>query len=911
MRKSLYLVDVSSIFFRAFYAIPPLTNREGFPTNALYGFLTMSTKLLRENKPDYLAYCFDREDGSFRKELDPRYKANRSEVPDALGPQIPYVRTLSELLGVACFDIKGFEADDIIGALAIRGKQEGLQVTIVSGDKDFSQLVCDEITLYDTMKEIRYTPQEVLKKWHVLPERFVDYLALVGDSSDNVAGVRGIGPKSAEKLLQDFSSLEEIYSNLDKVAGAVRKKLEEGREEAFLSRKLVSIQTQMPLEVNLESLVPQPPRSEKLRELLEKFEFRSIERLIPDRRPAAHSESMVSSSPPVNSGPSSEAVASSVGLASSAPLSTSLSLASSALLASPLKDANRDELLLALSQDENRLGVLLLDKRVYDKQLNGKQTSDKQVYVYLKGECYRWALGPQDLGQALSGREVKFWGFDIKYFWRHLCESSDRKVWCEVDHSSWKIEFDLMLMAYVVLNENVSDESKIIHRLLPASRSGVSSTLTSLSAPSSPLGTFSNYLLLHEKLKIEIEKANLTHLLVEYELPLIPILFRMEESGTRLDLNVLRTQSLETETEIRRIEKEIFGLAGDQEFNIGSPKQLATILFDKLNLPRTKKTKTGWSTDSDVLEKLRKAHPICEKIIEYRELTKLKSTYIDALPLLVDNADRVHTHFNQALTATGRLSSSDPNLQNIPIRTERGASIRTAFVAREGCVLCSADYSQIELRILAHITEDPGLLRAFQLDQDIHSATASEVFGVPLEAVNADQRRAAKAVNFGIAYGQAAFGLSESLGISRKDAGDIITRYFDRFRRVKEYMDDVVIRARTQGYVETLNGRRRFIPELDSKLGSVRKSGERIAINSPIQGTASDIVKRAMILADAGLSSAHLILQVHDELVFEIPKGDAPDLAPKIMQVMESAANLKVPLKVSLGFGHNWQAAHS
>lgn len=872
--KKLYLVDVSGMFFRAFYAIRPLSNPAGMPVNALYGFLSMTVKLLREIRPDYMAFCFDRAEPSFRKEIDPNYKAHRKEMPADLVPQVPYVRKLTEALGIPCFDQLGFEADDIIGTLTRFGREHGLEVVIVSSDKDFGQLVKPFVTMYDTMKDVRYDEAGVVEKWGVEPRKVIDYLAILGDASDNVPGVKGIGEKGAQKLLQEFDSLEEIYENLDRVSGAsLKNKLVAGKDDAFLSKKLVTIVCDMPLEVRLEDLRLKPIVRDELRALLGELDFKNFSRTLLGAETAApESQAAVSAAtnpfvrPATTPSPSLETSGSS----------------SHGLHIGPIH--------------EERFDLGELERWLRPGEVTWALQTERGSYLAQKHDTSRehgWTVaeiaaeGPA-LGQLLSTKRLLLRGFDLKDFCRrhHLANPI--------------VDWDQMLAAYVI-------RAGHIESVTPLFTLYNGEPLPELPSPAQLLTA---HLRLETQLRRKIASLSAEKVLFEIEQPLVPILLSMETAGVLIDTEALKAQSELLVRDIQALEKAIHAEAG-VVFNIGSPKQLGQILFEKLKMPTGKRTKTGFSTDNEVLEKLSAEFPITEKVLEWRELSKLRSTYVDALPQLVSRVDgRVHTTFNQALTSTGRLSSTNPNLQNIPIRTERGNLIRKAFIAAPGHELVSADYSQIELRILAHITGDKGLVSAFERGLDIHAATASEVFDVPLAEVTAEMRRKAKAVNFGLAYGQGAFGLADSLRISRSEATEIINRYFARFSGVKAYMTDTVEEAKKKGFVETVFGRRRYLDELFSKSPAVRKFGERAAINAPIQGTASDLVKMAMI--KVGLPRhARPILQVHDELVLEVENAHVESVAKQVAADMEGVAQLRVPLNVNTGHGQNWDEAHS
>lgn len=854
--KKLYLVDVSSMYFRAYYAVRPLTNKSGLPTNALYGFVSMAVKLLKDVSPDYMAFCFDRKEPTFRKELYPEYKANRSEMPEDLVPQVPYIRKITDALGVPAFEQVGFEADDIIGSIAKWGRRNGLEVVIVSGDKDFAQLVEPYVTIYDTMKDVHYDVAGVIEKWGIEPSQVVDYLALTGDSSDNIPGVDGIGPKGAQKLLQEFKSLDALYENIQNVPNVkLREKLLRDKDNAFLSRKLAQIRLDMDLNLSLESLRLRPLPHEELRVLLEELDFKSFEKRL------------LNSAAPASSDRPAQAPASSLAVAAPSRKSEE-PLEGSAAEALPLEPA---DVAKSLSVQTETWGI----------------STERGIFISQKDKLFRLEGPPEKFGESFDRLQPRWKGFDLKDLWHSLGVIHPTAVW------------DSAIAAYVTDGKDVADFAEVLQQKTGRGLPDLASGSQWLSC----------YQLLESALKEELIEKSGQSVYADLDLPLAPILYGMERRGVCLDTKLLADQSKQLETEVRQLEAQIFEMTG-QKFSLNSPKQLSEVLFEKLKMPAGRKTKTGLSTDSDVLLKLSKDYPVCLLIIEYRELTKLKSTYLDSLPALVDQVDhRIHTRFNQTVTTTGRLSSTHPNLQNIPIRTPKGQQIRKAFVVDPGHVLISADYSQIELRILAHISGDPGLVAAFENDLDIHAATAAEVFEIPLSAVTPNERRVAKAVNFGIAYGMSPFGLSENLAIPVEEAAEIIKKYFSRFRKVRDYMNDTIESAKSQGFVETLYGRRRYMTELQSKNANIRKFGERAAINAPMQGTAADIVKKAMIEVDKVLPD-RMTLQVHDELVFEVPQGEALEICQMVKQKMESVIQLKVPLKVNIAQGLNWDEAH-
>lgn len=878
--KKLYLVDVSSMFFRAFYAIPPLRTKAGLPTNALYGFLSMTIKLLRENRPDYMVFCFDRKEPSFRSELYQEYKANRTEMPEDLSPQIPYIRELSEKLGVLCIDKLQFEADDLIGTLAKFGANNNLSVSIVSGDKDFAQLVNEQIVLYDTMKDIRYDHDGVIAKWGVAPDQMIDYLAIVGDTSDNIPGVKGVGPKGAQKLLAEFKTLENIYKNLDKIKSeSVRTKFIECKEAAFLAKKLVTIVTDMDLNLSVDDMKLKPIDKENLKKMLELFEFHSLSRKLFDE----NIDGATNFIKKVNKAQAGQSSNSNKNIkAGEKPLVATGKLNIESLQAELTEQASQ-------VRETSHWSLEELKKNIAPYESVWAVQTERGFCLGYKGKPIQVDASLIEIGKVLSSKKLKWNGFDLKAIWHSL----------KIENATTP-EWDSQLAAYVIKAGDISSFSETYSKYT--------------NKKIADLATVEDFLYyqieLADLLKERLKEVGGYSVLEKLDLPVVPILYSMESRGIKINAEELKAQSLTLNVDIVALEKQIHSLAGES-FNISSPKQLGAILFEKLKIPSVKKTKTGFSTGSEVLSKLAPEFSICELVMNYRELTKLKSTYVDAIPQLIDSTDgRIHTRFHQTVTLTGRLSSTNPNLQNIPVRTERGRMIRKAFVAPEGSVLLSVDYSQIELRILAEITGDPGLTKAFLDDVDIHSATAAEVFGIPLKQVNADQRRMAKAVNFGIAYGQGVFGLAETLDIPQNEAKTIIENYFQKFPKVKEYMFDIVNSAKEHGYVETKLGRKRYMDEFKSSNAMIRKFGERAAINSPIQGTASDLMKQAMIEVYQNCS-AKMLLQVHDELLFECFEDQVESDAEEISKVMTSVANFKIPLKVNVAWGKNWEDAHA
>lgn len=913
--KKLFLIDISSLFFRAFFAVRPLTSPAGLPTNAIYGVLSMLMKLLKDEKPEYMAICYDRKDPSFRKDLYSEYKANRSEMPEDLAPQIPYIKKMAELLGIPTFEVPQFEADDLIGSLVKEGRRLGMEVYIVSGDKDFAQLLVPHVYLYDTMKDQKIDVAGAIEKWGVPPEQFIDYLALVGDTSDNIPGVAGIGPKGAQKLLTEYKNLEGIFENLENIKGANQEKLRKGKEDAFLSRKLSAIVTDC-LKVNdVHALERRSFSKTELSSFLTELNFKGFERNIWDLDIAKSSmkesdiiapEKIGSQEIKLNTDNKETSISGS-SIKSEDPESEGNKTTSSEKL------NNENASLQTLNQKKFTIKDLswveLIDQTSNMTSLwmgqshQGIYFSDEEIIYNVQGDFSELSYDQKDIFW-----EKTWLGHDLKSLWHLLYKfnetpldtaSAETEVSLEKKLNQKKIpqpkaDWDSLLAAYAIKPGESPEFLRIGERYLGQS-------LPELLGHQEHLNIS---IALKEKLQMEMKAFNVESVYSDLDLPLATVLFQMECEGILLDKQILLEQSNNLAKDLQNLEAQIHHIAGEK-FNIGSPKQLAVILFDKLGLPPSKKTKTGYSTDTDVLEKLAPDHEIARLMIRYREYAKLKSTYVDSLPLLVKEDGRIHSTFNQALTTTGRLSSVDPNLQNIPIRTERGALVREAFIASPGCSLISVDYSQIELRILAHICGDENLKIAFQNDLDIHAATAAEVFAVKVEDVTADQRRIAKAVNFGIAYGQGAFGLAETLHIPRSEASEIIKKYFTRFSKVQNYIEETILRAREKGYVETLFGRRRYIEELKSKNGAIQKFGERAAINAPIQGTASDLVRKAMIELKGQIKS-RLLLQVHDELIFEVENDLAETECAKIKNIMENVTQLSVPLKANSEIGKSW-----
>ena len=861
-KESVYLIDISSLFFRSYYAISArMTNEKGLPTNALYGVLKMIEQLSRKRNPDYMISCFDTKAVSFRNKLYTEYKANRTEMPEELAVQAPYLKTMMSKLLIPCWELEGFEADDLIASLTPFTKTKNWDTYIVSGDKDFAQIVSPNVFLYDTMKDIIYDSKGVEEKWGLPPSQMQDFLALTGDASDNIPGVRGIGPKGAVQLLKSYKNLEGIYNNTDQLKPNLKEKLLNNREQAFLSKKLVELKKDIKWDKSLfqnkyQKIADFSQKDKQaLKNFLEELNFKSfLKKLFPIKTesPKPFQESW---------------------------LDTSHQNSKKEKTTAPPYPLLKGH---SVSIEEFKKS---LDP--YASIYIGRW--DTQFYLAYKK---KWVLLNEEalksLSEFLDYKWVRYKGHDLKSFWKILKVKNPIAEW------------DSMLAGHLLSSSPSPSLKKLFQDYL--------------NIPESHFLNLPQTLYQEQKLEAQIlkqlERESMLILYQEIELALIAVLYEMEKKGICIDLKEIERQSQALESDLKELEFQIHKLAG-LEFNLSSPKQLAEILFEKLNLPKGRKTKTGYSTDSHELIKIKNLHPILPLLLEHRELFKLKSSYTDSLISLRDKeTNRIHTEFKQAGTATGRLASANPNLQNIPIRTERGQLIRKAFIAEQSKQLISADYSQLELRILAHITGDKNLQKAFQEDLDIHAMTASEIFNIPLKEVSPDLRRKSKAVNFGIAYGQGAYGLAETLSISRASAKQIIENYFKKFKKIKDYIETVKEELKKRNYVKTLYGRKRFFNTEELKHPRLRSNLERAAINAPLQGTASDLVKKAMIEVNESLSIP-LLSQVHDELLFEGPEETIQRESKEIISIMEKNDILKVPLKVNLAIGKNWFSAHS
>ncbi|MGJ7118692.1 DNA polymerase I [Morganella morganii] len=923
----LILVDGSSYLYRAYHAFPPLTNSAGQPTGAMYGVLNMLRSLVMQYEPSHVAVVFDAKGKTFRDELFEAYKSHRPPMPDDLREQIAPLHDMVIAMGMPLLSVSGVEADDVIGTLAKQAAAEGRAVLISTGDKDMAQLVTPDITLINTMNNTILGPEEVETKYGVPPSLIIDYLALMGDSSDNIPGVPGVGEKTAQALLQGLGSLDDIYADLDKIAGlsfrgakTLAPKMETNKEMAYLSYTLATIKTDVELDRTWDTLVLSEPDLDKLHALFTQYEFK---RWISDLENGGWLAKKSTRSAPSKAAVSAVAAQSPAAPVAAPEISnenyeTILDEAALNRWADILREAGE----FAFDTETDSLDNL-------SARLVGMSFAAKAGHAAYVPIGHDYLDAPDQLlteqvlrvmKPILEDEKIRKIGQNLKF---------DRGIMENYDVELRGIAFDTMLESYV-LNSVAGrhDMDSLADRHLNYKTTTFEEIAgkgkKQLTFNQIPLEEAANYaaedaditLLLHQALypQLEAEKS-LLHVYQDIEMPLVPVLSRMERTGVLIDANVLAAQSVQLTARLDELEKQAFTIAGE-EFNLSSPKQLQAILFEKLNLPVVKKTPGGApSTNEEVLEELADNHELPRVILEHRSLSKLKTTYTDKLPLMVDpKTRRVHTSYHQAVTATGRLSSRDPNLQNIPVRTDEGRRIRQAFIARDGYCIMAADYSQIELRIMAHLSQDKGLLKAFAEGKDIHRATAAEVFGVPLEEVTSDQRRSAKAINFGLIYGMSAFGLARQLGIPRGEAQRYMDLYFERYPGVLEYMARTREHAAEKGYVETLEGRRLWLPEINSRNGMRRKAAEREAINAPMQGTAADIIKKAMIAVDDWLQKenidALMIMQVHDELVLEVRKEQQAEMAEKIRGLMEAAMKLDVPLKVEAGVGANWDEAH-
>jgi len=888
-KETLYLLDGSSYIYRAYFAIRHLSSPTGFPTNALYGFTQMLLKVMKDHAPAHVAVIFDAGKVTFRHELFPSYKANRAAMPDDLRPQLEPIKQMVRAFNIPALELSGFEADDIIGTIAKKCEEQGMKCVVVTGDKDLMQIVTENVTLLDTMKEKTYGIPDVIEKFGVEPKRVVDILALWGDTSDNIPGVPGIGEVTAKKLLQEFGCLDELLARAGEVKGKNGERLAEFADQARLCRQLATIDCAVPIEYRLEDFAVSPPDNRRLSVLFREYGFTTLMK----------------------------------DLTSSPTLSCDHYRV-------VLEEAELRELVEQLAQapsfavDLETTSLNPMDARIVGVALSLK--AHEAWYVPI-GHRYLGApeqlpeslvlelLGPllTDPGKAKIGQNLKY---DYQVLRRNGIKMEG--VWC-----------DTMLAAYLLNPARPSQGLDALsveyldHRMISygevtgkgKAQLNFSEVDLDRAGPYSCEDADAAYLL-HALLLPKVKAQGMEELLFDLEVPLVEILAEMELTGVKLDVNLMRELSTRFGQQLVELEARIHELSGGP-FNINSPKQLGEILFERLGLAVGKKTKgkTGWSTNVEELERLAEEHEVAKLLLLYRSISKLKSTYTDALPRMIDPVTgRLHTSYNQAVTNTGRLSSSDPNLQNIPVRGEEGRGIRRAFIAEEGSLIMSADYSQIELRVLAHLSKDAVLLDAFAKGEDIHLRTAAEVFDIFPAFVTPDMRRQAKVINFGIIYGQGAFSLAKELGVTPKQAKAFIENYFERHAGARSFLDACIREAEVAGFVTTIMGRRLSIPDIASSNGNVRAFAQRNATNYPIQGSAADIIKAAMVKVTRRMRAegvkSRLIMQVHDELVFEVPAGERELMEKVVREEMEGALPMAVPLRVDLNFGLNWSEAH-
>jgi DNA polymerase I len=911
--NTLYLVDGSSYIYRAYYAIRHLSSPTGYPTNAIYGFTQMLLKLLKDHQPRHVAVVFDVGRITFRTELYPDYKANRAELPDDLRMQMGPIRDVVRAFNIPALELAGFEADDIIGCLAARFSANGGKVVVVTGDKDLMQIVTDRITLLDTMKDKQSGIKDVIERFGVGPELVTDILGLAGDTSDNIPGVPGIGEKTAAKLIKEFGSLDQLLERAGEVKGKNGEKLREFRDQALLSRRLATIECNVPIEVSLDDLLSREPDREALNSLFRQYGFTTLIKELTGRSTLASDDYNT-----VADMETFEGLVQALEQAGEFAIdleTTSLDPRDAEIVGLSFSFKDHQAWYIPVghvcsntspSPPPPREGTLFASRSDEENALQPNQLLRTQVLERLRPLLENPAL-------RKIGQNIKF----------------DMQVLAENGINLNGVWFDTMLASYVL------NPSRQGHGLDALAMEHLNHKMISYSdvTGSGKMQKNFSHVEIEEASRYACEDADATWLLRQkfapllaenevetlfhqIEMPLVPILADMESHGVLLDTHLLAGLSTDFSSRMAALEERIFELAGTS-FNLNSPKQMGEVLFERMELKTGKKTKgkTGWSTDNEVLTTLAEEHEIARLILDYRGVSKLKSTYSDALPRLVHpRTGRVHTSYNQTVTSTGRLSSSDPNLQNIPIRSDEGRMIRHAFIAPPGHVILSADYSQIELRVLAHLSGDPVFCHAFENDEDIHTRTASEVFGLFPEMVTSEMRRQAKTINFGIIYGQGAFSLAKQLGIARKTAEEFIAAYKERHRQAVGFLEDCIRQAEEKSFVTTILGRRLPIPDITSSNGNIRAFAQRNAINYPIQGSAADIIKSAMIRVDSriraeGLQS-RLIMQVHDELVFEVLHEELLRMERLVEEEMSKAADVRVPLKVDISHGANWSEAH-
>ena len=890
-KDPIILVDGSSYLYRAYHALPPLTNSKNQPTGAIKGVISMIKKILIDHPESPLAVVFDAKGKTFRHEMYSEYKANRPPMPEDLVQQIEPIHKIISLMGIKLIMIPGVEADDVIGTLAEQAREKKLNTVISTGDKDMTQLVCENVSVVNTMSGELLNENGVLKKFGVGPALITDYLALIGDKSDNVPGVDKVGPKTAVKWLNEYSDIEGIKKNAESIGGKVGENLRSSIEMLDLAHELVKIKTDVPLDVGIEDLIITEPDTKQLTEIYKELEFNAWLQEVPEKKATAKK---------VNS--------------------SYMCISSEDQLKKIVKEASKAK---TIAIDTETTGLDYMDTDLVGISLSYK--AGEAYYIPIKHLDDTVNQLHQDLvldilRPILETSKNKIIGQNIKF---------DRNVLAKYGINISSIKNDTMMMSYVLdasaTRHNLDALSSYYLNYKTSTFEDVAGKgVKQVTFDQVPINEATHYaaedaditLRLYEELNPKLEtEDSLKKLNEEIEIPLIEVLSEMEQNGAILNSKILKSQSKDLENRIKKLEKKAYDIAGE-EFNLGTTKQLREIFFEKLNYRVIKKTPGGQpSTDEKVLAELAEEYELPKVLLEHRTLSKLKSTYTDKLPGQISTSTgKVHTSFHQAVTTTGRLSSSDPNLQNIPIRTEDGRRIRQAFEPSKGHRFISADYSQIELRIMAHVSKDIGLLQAFQEGEDVHSKTASEVFGVDIDNVTADLRRNAKAINFGLIYGISAFGLGKQLGISRNLAAEYMAMYFEKYPGVKEYMESTKEFASQNGYVETLFGRRLYLRDINASNAMRRQASERAAINAPVQGTAADIMKIAMIKTHKAIKTeeieAKLILQVHDELILDTPKKEIDSVIAILTDSMMGAANLDVPLEIDVGIGDNWDQAH-
>ncbi|MDH5275787.1 MAG: DNA polymerase I [Gammaproteobacteria bacterium] len=924
-RRRLVLVDGFSYMYRAFHALPPLSTAKGQPTGAIFGFLSMLRLIQRTRKPDLIAVVMDSPGPTFRDALFAEYKATREAMPDDLQSQVEPLKQMVRALGLPLLCEPGVEADDVIGTLALQASASGLDTLIATSDKDMAQLVSEHIHLFDGISNRELDPAGVIARFGVPPDRIIDYLALVGDTSDNIPGVRSVGPKTAAKWLGIYGSLDEIVARAGEIKGKVGEKLRESLATIPLSRQLATIHVEVPLQLKPDELLPGTPDVAELKRLAAELEIRSLLKIAEEaagRDPGAPADVSAAGPTPQPAGgdATSETAAAPARLADPVTRHYETILSAEQLDAWLILIENAE--LVAFDTETTSLNYMTAEV----VGLSFGLAAGKAAYLPL---AHRYVGAPGQLDRDAVLARLKPWlespdtqkaGHHLKYDAHVLANHGIRLAGMRydtmlesyvLDSTATRHDMDSVAKKYLGLDtihfedvagkgaRQISFEQVAVDKAAEYAAEDADITLR-----------------LHHALWPKIEATpGLAAVYNTIEQPLVPVLTRMEETGVLVDARLLRAMSGEFAGKMALLEEEAHKEAG-HPFNIASPKQLQEVLYNELKLPVNQYTPTRQpSTNEDALAELAEQHRLPQLILDYRSLSKLKSTYTDKLPEQISaRTGRIHTSYHQAVAATGRLSSSDPNLQNIPIRTEEGRRIRQAFIPKPGCTLLAADYSQIELRIMAHLSEDEGLLEAFAEERDVHQATAAEVFGVALDDVTTDQRRSAKAINFGLIYGMSAFGLARQLGIARDEAQQYVSLYFARYPDVKAYMDRTKLQAREQGYVETVFGRRLYLPDIQARQQARRQYAERSAINAPMQGTAADIIKKAMISVDAWLrqsgTGAEIIMQVHDELVLEVPTNALETVRQQVTALMAGAAELRVPLKVDVGSGANWDEAH-